>query len=105
MDKEYKSLVDNQTWELVDLPPNKFVISNKWIFRHKYNFEGTLSRFKAPFVVRRYSQEVGIDYFDTFSPIIKITSLCLLLALAILYDYHIYQMDVIIPFLNAPLNE
>ena len=67
MHKEYKSLVDNHILELVDLPSNKSIIGSKWIFRCKYNFDGTLSRFKACFVARRYSQEAGVDYFDTSS--------------------------------------
>lgn len=105
MDKEYKSLVDNHTWELTDLPPNKSVISSKWIFRRKYHSNRTLSHFKARFVARGYSQEPGIDYFDTYSPVIKIASLRLLLAFATIHDYHIHQIDVITAFLNANLTK
>lgn len=105
MDSEYQSLIDNHTWELVELPHNKNIISTKWIFRRKYKSDGSISRFKARFVARGFSQEEGIDYSETFSPVLKMTSLRLLLALATLYDYHIHQMDVVTAFLNGTLRE
>lgn len=56
MDKEYQSLINNKTWILVDLPFNKSLISTKWIFRRKYNSDGSLSRYKARFVAKGFSQ-------------------------------------------------
>ena len=105
MDSEYQSLIDNQTRTLVDLPSNKSLISTKWIFKRKYNSDGFLSCFKAQFVAHGFSQQEGVDYMNTFSPVIKMTSLRLLLALATLYDYHIYQMDMITTFLHNILKE
>lgn len=105
MDSEYESLIKNHTWELMDLPPNKNVINTKWIFRHKYNSDGTISHYKARFVARGFSQQEGVDYTDTFSPLIKLKSLRLLLAFATFYDYHVHRMDVITAFLNGVLHE
>lgn len=105
MNSKYKSLIDNQTWDLVNLPPNKSLISTKWIFKRKFNYDGSLSRFEAGSVARDFFQQEGLDYVDTFSPVIKITLLRLILSLATLYDYHIHQMDIIIAFLNTKLQE
>jgi len=86
---------------LVDLPPNCSIISAKWLFCRKYNLDGSL----ACFVACSFFQQAVLDYSEMFLPILKMTSLCLLLALAILYDYHIHQMDVIMAFLNGVLKE
>jgi hypothetical protein len=101
MDKEYQSLIDNKTWQLVDPPPHHSIISTKWIFWRKFKSDGSISRFKAHFVARGFSQQEGLDYSKTFSPVIKMTSLRILLALATLYDYHIHQMDVVTAFLHG----
>lgn len=105
MDSEYHSLLKNNTWELVAPPPNRSIISTKWIFRRKYNSDGSLARYKARFVVRGFSQQPGLDFYETFSPVLKMTSLRFLLALATIYDYHIHQMDVITAFLHGVLRE
>lgn len=105
MESEYSSLMKNKTWILVDPPPQKSIVSTKWIFRRKYNSDGTIARYKARFVARGFSQQPGLDYSETFSPVIKITSLRLLLALATIYDYHVHQMDVTTAFLNGILQE
>lgn len=102
MDTEYQSLgVENKTWTLVNLPPNKSLISTKWIFCRKFNADGSIARF----VARGFSQDIGINYFDTFSPVIKMTLLHILLILATIHDYHIHQMNVVTTFLNKVLQE
>lgn len=105
MDKEYNSLLANETWELVDPPLHRSIISTKWLFRRKYHANGSIARFKARFVARGFSQQPSLDFYETFSPIIKMTSLRLLLAFATLYDYYIHQMDVTIAFLHGILRE
>lgn len=105
MDEKYQSLVQNNTWQLVDLPPNSSVIKTKWFFCQKYNSDGTLSCYKARLVAQGFIQHESLDYSKTFSPIIKITYLYIFLTFATLYSYHIHQMDVITVFFNDVLKE
>jgi hypothetical protein len=71
MAEEFKALIDNDTWRLVPRPPGAKVIFGKWIFKHKYHSDGSLARHKAHWVVRGFSYQHGIDYDETFSPVIK----------------------------------
>ena len=71
MAEEYQTLIDNGTWRLVPRPPGANVVTDKWIFKHKYHSDGTLARHKAHWVVRGFSQRHGIDYDETFSPVVK----------------------------------
>ena len=61
-DAEYKSLMDNETWKLVELPPERKSIGCKWVFRTKLNENGEVERFKARLVAKGYAQTYGIDY-------------------------------------------
>jgi hypothetical protein len=67
MQQEYSSLMDNGTWELVDLPPGRMVVSNMWIYKVKSDTAGAVSRFKARFVAKGFSQRAGLDYTETLS--------------------------------------
>ena len=71
----------------------------------KYNFDGTLSYYKAQLVAYRFTQREGIDYFETYSPIIKITTLCVLQTIATIFNLYIHQMDIITTFLYRDLEE
>lgn len=105
MEIEYDSLIKNKTWTLVDRPSNRPIISSKWLFRRKYKSNGSIERFKARFVARGFSQTEGVDYYETFSPVLKMTSLRLLLALATINNYYVHQMDVTTAFLHGELHE
>jgi hypothetical protein len=72
---EYKSLLQNKTWVLVEKSSNHSIISIKWLFQQKYNANSTLECFKARLVARGFIQQAGLDYNEIYSPIIKITSL------------------------------
>ena len=102
---EMDSLISNNTWIIVDLPPSSKPIGCKWVFRRKYNTDGSLQTFKARLVAKGFKQKEGIDYFDTYAPVARITSIRVLLALASLYNLFVHQMDVKTAFLNGELDE
>ena len=104
IESELKSLEDNETWELVDLPPNRKPIGTKWVFRVKEDPDGGV-RYKARLVAKGYTQREGIDYGETFAPVLKFQSLRIILAFANYYDLCIHQMDVTTAFLYGVLEE
>ena len=67
--------------------------------------DGTIDKYKARLVVKGYRQKEGLDYFDTYSPVTRITSIRMLIALAAVHDLKIHQMDVKTAFLNGELEE
>ena len=74
-DSEYKSLMENDTWELVELPENREAIGCKWVFKVKYTSDGKVERFKGRLVAKGYAQKHGIDYDETFSPVVRFASI------------------------------
>lgn len=105
MTDEYTALLDNNTWELVPRPANTNVINYIWLFRHKFHANGTLQRYKARLVVNGRSQQVGIDCDETFSPVVKPTTIRTILSLAVSRSWPIHQLDVKNAFLHGDLNE
>ncbi|KAH9767601.1 hypothetical protein KPL71_011332 [Citrus sinensis] len=102
---EMDSIMSNQTWVLVDLPPGFKPISSKWVFRRKYNSDGSLQTFKARLVAKGFKQRNSIDYFDTYAPVARLTSIKVLFAIASLNNLYVHQMDVKTAFLNGDLDE
>jgi len=105
MAEEYKALVDNDTWRLVSRPPGANVVTGKWIFRHKFHSDGTLARHKARWVVRGFTQRHGIDYDETFSPVVKPATIRVVLSIAASRQWPIHQLDVKNAFLHGHLHE
>jgi hypothetical protein len=105
MQEEFDALTLNHTWELVPPPPGANIVSGKWVFRHKYNPDGSLSRHKARWVVRGFSQQHGVDFDETFSPVIKPATIRIVLSLATSNSWPIHQLDVKNAFLHGHLDE
>jgi transposase InsO family protein len=104
MDAEYKSLVENKTWNLVQLPPGRQAIGCKWVLKKKLKADGTLDKYKARLVAKGYLQKEGIDYEETFSPVVKFMSIRIIFALTVQHDLILHQMDVKTAFLNGDLD-
>jgi len=83
MGEEIRALEENQTWTVEDLPLGKKPINCKWIYKVKYQSDGTIERFKARLVVRGDHQLEGFDFNETFAPIAKMTSVRTFLSVAI----------------------
>lgn len=105
MDAEYKSLISNNVWELVELPKNSRVISSKWIFKCKIGATGIVERYKARLVAQGYSQRPGVDYEETFAPVVRFESIRTVVALAVQNNLKLHQMDITTAFLNGVLKE
>ena len=105
MKSEIGSMYENKVWTLTDLPVERRAIENKWFFKKKTDADGNVTIYKARLVAKGYRQVQGIDYDETFSPVAKLKSVRIMLAIAAYYDYEIWQMDVKTAFLNGFLKE
>lgn len=105
MEKEYQSLVHNNTWELVPLPPNRAVGSGKWCYQAKIDVGGIVQPHKAKYVARGFTQRLGIDFTQTTLPVVALTSLQALLTIATKRDMEIKQLDVDSAFLYGDLDK
>lgn len=105
MNKELTALEANKTWVLVDKPEGVVPIGCKWVYKVKRKADATLERYKARLVAKGYTQTEGIDFFDTFSPVAKMATVRMLIALAAIQKWHIHQLDVNNTFLHGELKE
>lgn len=105
MQEEINSLKSNETWSLVKPPKGEKILYCKWVYRLKYKSDGTADRYKARLCAKGYLQRKGIDFNETFSPVVRYDSITVLIALAAEYDMYIKQFDVKTAFLHGELSE
>ncbi|WVZ72555.1 hypothetical protein U9M48_020993 [Paspalum notatum var. saurae] len=105
MEHEFCALQANKTWTLVPRPPGARIIIGKWVFKHKLNSDGSLERYKARWVVRGFNQRPGIDFSETFSPVVKPATIRTVLTLIATHAWPAHQLDVSHAFLHGTLSE
>jgi hypothetical protein len=105
MDIEFNALITNGTWDLVSPTQGTNIVGNKLVFRIKCNADGSIERFKARLVAKGYHQQPGLDFTETFSPVVKASTIHLVLSLAITRQWTIRQIDIQNAFLHGQLQE
>lgn len=105
MDDEMRSHEANGTWLLVEPPENRQPIEAKWVFKEKRNERDEVVRYKARLVAKGCSQKYKIDYEETFSPVVRHSSIRILMAIAVQRNMRVHQTDAITAFLQGDLNE
>jgi hypothetical protein len=99
------SILSNGTWELVDRPYGCKPVGCKWVFKTKLRYDGTIDKYKATLVAKGYTKKEGEDFFDTYSPIARLTTIRVLLSLTASHGLLVHQIDVKTTFLNGELKE
>jgi transposase InsO family protein len=105
MNVEFDALLKNQTWTLVPSSSAQNIIGCKWVFRIKRKADGTIERHKARLVAKGFHQQPGVDYGETYSPVVKPTTVRLVLSIAISAGWYVHQIDIQNAFLHGHLSE
>jgi Reverse transcriptase (RNA-dependent DNA polymerase) len=105
MAEEITALANNQTWTLVPPPLNQKVIGSKWVFKTKTNPDGSIERYKARLVAKGFNQISGVDFEETYSPVVRAQTIRVTIALALTFHWSLRQLDVSNAFLNGDLKE
>ena len=105
MTDEFLALQRNKTWDLVILPEGRKPVGCKWVFKVKENPDGSINKYKARLVAKGFHQTVGFDFNETFSPVVKPTTIRIILTLALSKGWLVRQLDVNNAFLNGDLQE
>jgi len=105
MKEEFTSLQENSMWELVNLPPGRTTIKNKWVFLTKWDTKGEIIKYKACLVAKGFTQTAGLDYEETFTPVARLDLLRLLLSLAAIFNWNVHHIDIKSASLNGHLDK
>jgi hypothetical protein len=105
MQEEHAALHRNHTWSLVLATSSMNVVGCRWVFKIKRQADGSIEHYKARLVAKGYNQKEGLDYDETFSPVVKPSTIRTILALAISRNWPLKQLDVRNAFLNGFLQE
>ena len=105
MEDEYSALYRQGTWTLVPPAPSLNIVGCKWVYKIKRNADGSISRYKARLVAKGFHQQAGLDYDETFSPIIKPTTVRIILTLTAQFSWPFRQLDISNAFLHGFLKE
>ncbi|RVW60898.1 Retrovirus-related Pol polyprotein from transposon RE1 [Vitis vinifera] len=105
MQHEYQALLRNRTWSLVPHPPSAHIVGCRWIYKLKYLPNGSVEKHKDRVVAQGFTQTPGVDYFDTFNPVVKPYTIRLILDLVVSFQWLIRQLDVENAFLNGDLQD
>lgn len=105
MKTEINALERNHTWDVQELPPGKKALGTRWLYTIKLRADGTIERHKSRLVVLGNTQEEGLDYTETFSPVAKMTTVRIFLDIAAKRNHEIHQMDVHNAFLHGNLQD
>ncbi|XP_062094090.1 uncharacterized mitochondrial protein AtMg00820-like [Humulus lupulus] len=89
MNEENTALINNKTWLLVPRQPHMHIVDNKWVYRIKYNPDGSINRYKACLVAKGFQQQPGIDFFETFSLVVKPYTIRVVLSLEVTFNWDI----------------
>jgi hypothetical protein len=105
MQEEHDALLCSKTWRLIPRPPSVRVISGKWILKNKLHPDGILEHRKARWVLRGDVQRPGVDFNQTFSPVVKLATIRTVLTLAASNQWPVHQLDVSNAFMYGELKE
>jgi len=105
MQEKVEALHKNKIWSLVELPKGRKAIGCKWVYKIKCDSNDQVERYRAKLVVKGYAQKEGIDFSEIFSPVARLTTIRVVLALCAAFDLHLEQLDVKTAFLHGELEE
>jgi Reverse transcriptase (RNA-dependent DNA polymerase) len=105
MEVEKAALEKFRTWHLEKPPPNMNIVGCCWTFVIKQDAAGAITRYRARLITQGFSQVPGVDFFETYAPIAKMASMCILLAMAVCHDFEIHQVDIKSAYLNGEFEE
>ncbi|GJV17424.1 ribonuclease H-like domain-containing protein, partial [Tanacetum coccineum] len=105
INQEMDALLRNDTWKLVNLPEGRKAIGSKWIYKIKFRSSGEINRYKARLVTQGFGQKEGIDYEETFSPVVIMATVRCLLNVVVLMSWPVFQLEVNNAFLNGDIED